>query len=66
MADSLKVTLGIRKKWWFTAALIVGVWMVRLGLIRDTHSAEHRDGRISASERLSAWLVTNAMVMTIH
>jgi hypothetical protein len=62
--QTVTVSLHLRRHWWFSAALYAGGMAIHLGMLKDCPSDEHWSGRVSATERLAAWLVKHALVAT--
>lgn len=57
----LSLTLILRQRWFFTAAIWIAVILVALGVIRDVANDEYHDGVMPAYDRVVGWLAHYAL-----
>ena len=52
----LSLTLGIRKRWFFTPAVWIAAVLIALEVIRDVPNVAYHDGVMPAAHRVAEWL----------
>jgi hypothetical protein len=62
----LTVEISTSRRWFFWPAFIIGIALVRVGLIRHKDSVAYWTGEITPLERFTQWLVDHAMRIEVR